>query len=198
MYTALISENLGLASGTALAHKLDGRQRVVVAFGEGDAAAGEKAEFHEAINFAAVNRLPLIVVIENNEMGQHTPASTYLVGTRTLRTLLPGIGIPGVIVDGQDVIAVHDAVQVAVTAPRGRGDESDRVQDLSAPWPLRGRPERLEWTNRVRKKKPTNGCGTGIRSSSSASSSSTRRSSNRPTSTASARKRETRSSTHSF
>jgi acetoin:2,6-dichlorophenolindophenol oxidoreductase subunit alpha len=115
MYTALISENLGLASGTALAHKLDGRERVVVAF-EGD-AAGAKAEFHEAINFAAVNRLPLIVVIENNEMGQHTPLSTYLVN-KDIADFAPGIGIPGVVVDGQDVIAVHEAVQTAVARAR--------------------------------------------------------------------------------
>jgi pyruvate dehydrogenase E1 component alpha subunit len=115
MYTALISENLGLASGTALAHKLDGKGRVVVAF-EGD-AAGAKAEFHEAINFAAVNRLPLIVVIENNAMGQHTPASTYLVN-KDIANFAPGWGIPGVVVDGQDVVAVHDAVQTAVARAR--------------------------------------------------------------------------------
>ena len=53
MYTALISENLGLACGTAMAHKLDGKGRVVVSF-EGDSSAA-KAEFHEAINFAGAN-----------------------------------------------------------------------------------------------------------------------------------------------
>lgn len=115
MYTALISENLGLACGTALAHKLDGKQRVVVAF-EGDSSAA-KAEFHEAINFAAANRLPLVVVVENNGMAQHTPTSTFLLN-KDIANYAQGIGIPGQIVDGQDVIAVHEAVQAAVARAR--------------------------------------------------------------------------------
>jgi pyruvate dehydrogenase E1 component alpha subunit len=119
MYTALIAENLGLAAGTGMAAKLDGKRRVVVAF-EGDSAAA-KAEFHEAINFAAANRLPMIVVIENNEMGQHTPSSTYLVN-KDIADFAPGWGIPGVVVDGQDVVAVHEAVQTAVDRARaGQG-----------------------------------------------------------------------------
>ena len=115
MYTALVAENLGLAAGTAMAAKLNGKGRVVVSF-EGDSAAA-KAAFHEAINFAAVNKLPMIVVIENNEMGQHTPLETYLV-SKDIANFAPGWGIPGVIVDGQDVIAVHDAVQTAVARAR--------------------------------------------------------------------------------
>ena len=135
MYTALIAENLGLAAGTALAHKLDGKQRVVVAF-EGDAAAA-KAEFHEAINFAAVNQLPLIVVIENNEMGQHTPASTYLVN-KDIADFAPGYGIPGAVVDGQDVIAVHEAVQTAVA--RARAGEGTSLIECKT-FRLRGHSE---------------------------------------------------------
>ncbi|HKQ83345.1 MAG TPA: thiamine pyrophosphate-dependent dehydrogenase E1 component subunit alpha [Steroidobacteraceae bacterium] len=115
MYTALVAENLGLAAGTALAAKLNGKKRVVVSF-EGDSAAA-KAEFHEAINFAAVNKLPMIIVVENNEMGQHTPLSTYLVN-KDIANFAPGYGIPGIVVDGQDVIAVHEAVQVAVARAR--------------------------------------------------------------------------------
>ena len=115
MYTALIAENLGLAAGTALGHKLDGKGRVVVSF-EGDSAAA-KAEFHEAITFAAVNKLPMVIVIENNEMGQHTPIETYLV-SKDVANYAKGIGIPGEIVDGQDVIAVHNAVQAAVARAR--------------------------------------------------------------------------------
>jgi pyruvate dehydrogenase E1 component alpha subunit len=121
MYTALIAENLGLAAGTALAAKLNGKRRVVVAF-EGDSSAA-KAEFHEAINFAAANRLPLIIVVENNEMGQHTPSSTYLVN-KNIADFAPGWGIPGVVVDGQDVIAVHEAVQTAVERARAGGGPS--------------------------------------------------------------------------
>lgn len=135
MYTALIAENLGLAAGTALAAKLDGKQRVVVAF-EGDSAAA-KAEFHEALNFAAANRLPMIVVIENNEMGQHTPSSTYLVN-KDIADFAPGYGIPGVVVDGQDVIAVHDAVQIAVA--RARAGEGPSLIECKT-YRLRGHSE---------------------------------------------------------
>ena len=135
MYTALVAENLGLATGTALAAKLNGKQRVVVSF-EGDSAAA-KAEFHEAINFAAVNRLPMIVVIENNEMGQHTPLDTYLVN-KDIAKFAPGWGIPGVVVDGQDVIAVHDAVQAAVA--RARAGEGPSLIECKT-YRLRGHSE---------------------------------------------------------
>ena len=135
MYTALVAENLGLAAGTALAAKLNGEQRVVVSF-EGDSAAA-KAEFHEAINFAAVNRLPMIVVVENNEMGQHTPLDTYLVN-KDIAKFAPGWGIPGVVVDGQDVIAVHDAVQAAVA--RARAGEGPSLIECKT-YRLRGHSE---------------------------------------------------------
>ncbi|HKT73731.1 MAG TPA: thiamine pyrophosphate-dependent dehydrogenase E1 component subunit alpha [Steroidobacteraceae bacterium] len=135
MYTALVAENLGLAAGTALAAKLSGKKRVVVSF-EGDSAAA-KAAFHEAINFAAVNRLPMIVVIENNEMGQHTPLETYLVN-KDIAHFAPGYGIPGVIVDGQDVIAVHEAVQAAVARARA-GDGVSLIECKT--YRLRGHSE---------------------------------------------------------
>lgn len=135
MYTALVAENLGLAAGTALAAKLNGKRRVVVSF-EGDSAAA-KAEFHEAINFAAVNKLPMIVVIENNEMGQHTPLSTYLVN-KDIANFAPGYGIPGVIVDGQNVLAVHDAVQAAVA--RARAGEGPSLIECKT-YRLRGHSE---------------------------------------------------------
>ena len=135
MYTALIAENLGLAAGTALAAKLNGKKRVVVAF-EGDSAAA-KAEFHEAINFAAANKLPMVVVIENNEMGQHTPSSTYLVN-RDIAKFAPGYGIPGFVVDGQDVIAVYEAVQAAVG--RARAGEGPSLIECKT-FRLRGHSE---------------------------------------------------------
>jgi TPP-dependent pyruvate/acetoin dehydrogenase alpha subunit len=115
MYTALIAENLGLAAGTAFANKLDGNGRVVVSF-EGDASAA-KAAFHEAIIFAAANKLPLVIVVENNEMAQQTPASSFLAN-KDIADFAIGFGIPGFKVDGQDVIAVHDAVQAAVARAR--------------------------------------------------------------------------------
>ena len=135
MYTALVAENLGLAAGTALAAKLNGKKRVVVSF-EGDSAAA-KAEFHEAINFAAVNKLPMIIVVENNEMGQHTPLSTYLVN-KDIANFAPGYGIPGVIVDGQNVLAVHDAVQAAVA--RARAGEGPSLIECKT-YRLRGHSE---------------------------------------------------------
>jgi TPP-dependent pyruvate/acetoin dehydrogenase alpha subunit len=135
MYTALIAENLGLAAGTALAAKLDGKRRVVMAF-EGDAAAA-KAEFHEALNFAAANKLPMIVVIENNEMGQHTPASTYLA-KKDIADFAPGYGIPGVIVDGQDMVAVFEASRAAVERARA-GDGPSLIECKT--YRLRGHSE---------------------------------------------------------
>jgi 2-oxoisovalerate dehydrogenase E1 component len=107
-----------VADGLALAAQLKGTKQVVATFiGEGSTSEGD---FHEAANLAAVWKLPVIIVIENNQWGLSTPASEQYA-CQDLADRAPGYGMPGAIVDGNDYLAVYDAVRAAADRAR-RGD----------------------------------------------------------------------------
>jgi 2-oxoisovalerate dehydrogenase E1 component len=110
---------LPVADGLALAAQLGGTGRVVAAF-TGDGATSE-GDFHEAVNLAAVWRLPVLFVIENNQYGLSTPASEQYA-CRDLADRGVGYGIPGVAADGNDVLTVFQAASSAADrARRGLG-----------------------------------------------------------------------------
>src|SRR5687768_14903989 len=108
-----------VADGLALAAQLRGERRVAATF-SGDGGTSE-GDFHEAVNLAAVWKLPVLFVIENNQYGLSTPvAEQYACADLADRGI--GYGIPGVVVDGNDVLAVVEAVgRAAVRARRGDG-----------------------------------------------------------------------------
>ncbi|MDQ1568344.1 MAG: 2-oxoisovalerate dehydrogenase component, partial [Actinomycetota bacterium] len=106
---------LPVADGLALAGRLRGEARVVAVF-SGDGGTSE-GDFHEALNLAAVWRLPVLFVVENNGWGLSTPTSEQYA-CADLADRAEGYGMAGVIVDGNDVLAVMAAVGEA--AERGR------------------------------------------------------------------------------
>lgn len=108
-----------VAAGVALGFKLRGTDRVAVNFiGEGGTSTGD---FHEGLNMAAVLRVPLVLVIENNGWAFSTPASQQYASA-TLAERGRCYGIPGVRVDGGDAIAVLREMRAAVArARRGEG-----------------------------------------------------------------------------
>ena len=108
-----------VADGLALAAQLRGERRVAATF-SGDGGTSE-GDFHEAVNLAAVWKLPVLFVIENNQYGLSTPVSEqYACADLADRGI--GYGIPGVVVDGNDVLAVVEAVgRAAVRARSGDG-----------------------------------------------------------------------------
>ncbi len=110
---------LPVADGLALGAQLRGTRRVAATF-TGDGATSE-GDFHEAVNLAAVWKLPVLFVIENNQYGLSTPTSEqYACADLADRGV--GYGLPGVVVDGNDVLAVYRAVRVAAArARRGEG-----------------------------------------------------------------------------
>jgi len=110
---------LPVADGLALAAQLRGTRRVAAAFiGEGATSEGD---FHEAVNLAAVWKLPVLFVIENNQYALSTSAAEQYA-CRDLADRGLGYGIPGVIVDGNDLLAVYRAVAAAAKrARRGEG-----------------------------------------------------------------------------
>ncbi len=110
---------LPVADGLALAFQLRGERRVAVAF-SGDGGTSE-GDFHEALNLAAVWKLPVVFVIENNQYGLSTPVCEQYA-CRALADRAVGYGMPGVTADGNDLLAVVSAVgDVAARARNGEG-----------------------------------------------------------------------------
>jgi 2-oxoisovalerate dehydrogenase E1 component len=110
---------LPVADGLALAAQLKREARVAAAF-TGDGATSE-GDFHEAANLAAVWKLPVLFVIENNQYGLSTPVVEQYA-CRQLADRGLGYGMPGLAVDGNDLLAVHAAVSdAAARARRGEG-----------------------------------------------------------------------------
>ncbi len=124
-----------VAVGYALAARLKGEDTVVMTFiGDGGAQTGE---FHEAVNFAAVHRLPVVVVIENNQYAYSTPnQQEYACRFLAYRAL--GYGCFGEVVDGTDVELVYEACCRAVERAR-RGEGPTLLETLT--FRMRGHAE---------------------------------------------------------
>ncbi len=103
------------AVGIALAAKVRGTDQVAMTFmGEGSSNQGD---VHEGLNFAAIHKLPFILVIENNGYAISVPAAKQLA-VENVADRAPGYGIPGVVVDGADVLACYRASRDAVERAR--------------------------------------------------------------------------------
>jgi acetoin:2,6-dichlorophenolindophenol oxidoreductase subunit alpha len=112
---AIVGAGLPVAVGAAFSAKLKGEDRVALTFfGDGTTNIGT---FHEALNMAAVWKAPVVFIIENNLYGEYSPVrETTPIDDLAQRAR--SYDIPGVVVDGQDIEAVHAAVQTAVTRAR--------------------------------------------------------------------------------
>ena len=117
--SGILGSSIPTAVGAALGSQLQGNDRVAVPF-FGDGASNEGA-FHESINLAAVWKLPVIFVCENNQYAV-TSSFKKMVAVENIADRAASYAIPGVLVDGQDVIAMYEAVSEAVTRARaGQG-----------------------------------------------------------------------------
>lgn len=108
-----------VAAGAALALKYRGSSNIVyVFFGDG---ATSRGDWHEGVNFAAVQKLPLVLICNNNQYAYSTPLQQQMACAH-VADRAPGYGIPGEIVDGNDPFAVYHAAQRAAShARRGLG-----------------------------------------------------------------------------
>src|SRR6187397_1627228 len=113
-----IATHVPHAAGLAWGKKLRGESTVAIAY-FGDGATSEGA-FHEGANFAAVMQAPLILFCNNNYWAISTPL-TAQTRAETLADKAVGYGMPGVRVDGADVLAVYEATREAVGRARGGG-----------------------------------------------------------------------------
>jgi TPP-dependent pyruvate/acetoin dehydrogenase alpha subunit len=115
---SIVGAGVPIAAGSALAARFDGGGSVTfVSIGEG---AMNQGSVHEALNFAAVFQLPLVMVIENNLYSELTPIAS-MIATATLAERGPAYGIPAVRVDGNDVDEVESAVREAAVRARDGG-----------------------------------------------------------------------------
>ncbi|MFQ5966201.1 MAG: thiamine pyrophosphate-dependent enzyme [Acidimicrobiia bacterium] len=105
------------AAGIAYALKAD-KQPGVVAVYAGEGATSE-GDWHEAMNFAGIHRLPMICVIENNRYAISVPEQEEVAGSLAARGA--GYGMPGVAVDGNDALSVYEAMRNAVERARSGG-----------------------------------------------------------------------------
>jgi TPP-dependent pyruvate/acetoin dehydrogenase alpha subunit len=114
-----LGDMLPVMAGVTLTFKMRKEPRVgLVYVGDGATSTGA---FHEGINFAAVQRCPLVVIVENNRYAYSTPTSKQCAAER-LADKAAGYGIPGVRADGNDVIAAYQVTRDAVArARRGEG-----------------------------------------------------------------------------
>ncbi|MCI0880459.1 MAG: thiamine pyrophosphate-dependent dehydrogenase E1 component subunit alpha [Chloroflexi bacterium] len=125
--SGILGSAIPTAVGAALGSKLQGNDRVAVPF-FGDGASNEGA-FHESINLAAIWKLPVIFLCENN---QYAVSSSFkkMVASENISDRAASYNIPGVLVDGQDVIAMYEAVSVAVARARA-GDGPSLIEGLT-------------------------------------------------------------------
>jgi TPP-dependent pyruvate/acetoin dehydrogenase alpha subunit len=114
----IVGAGLPIACGAALAAQLEGAGAVAACF-FGDGATGE-GEFHESLNIAALWKLPLLFVCENNRYGAGNAVESVRA-VLEIATHAAAYGLPGVSVDGNDVLAVREAAADAVERAR-RGD----------------------------------------------------------------------------
>jgi pyruvate dehydrogenase E1 component alpha subunit len=119
-----MAASVPVAAGMALACRQRGEDRVVLTFfGDGATSTGA---WHEGVNFAAVFRLPVVLVLENNQYAYSTPLDRQ-TAAQAFVDKGPGYGIPAEAVDGNDVVTVFEAARRAVDRAR-RGDGPSMIE----------------------------------------------------------------------
>jgi pyruvate dehydrogenase E1 component alpha subunit len=118
-FVSHLADNMPVAAGAALAFKMRGESRVVFA-GTGDGGTS-RGDFHEAMNFAAVRKLPVVFFCNNNQYAYSTPMRLQMAIADVVERA-KAYGMPGEIVDGNDVAAVYLAAKRAIDQARaGKG-----------------------------------------------------------------------------
>jgi len=112
---SIVGSNMPLAAGIGLAFQFNGKGQVAVSF-FGDGASNQGA-FHESMNLCAIWKLPVIYFCENNRYASSTGVATS-TSVEDISVRAQGYGVPGITVDGMDVLAVHEVVAEAVRRAR--------------------------------------------------------------------------------
>src|SRR4249920_1006638 len=128
--TSMLGANLPVAAGLGLTFKMEQTDNVVVAyFGEG---ASNTGDFHEALNFAGVQRLPIVFVCENNQYAYSVPIEKSMA-IDDVADRAHSYGFDGVAINGNDVLAVYQSTQGALARARG-GDGPTLIECKTYRW----------------------------------------------------------------
>src|SRR6201993_719016 len=128
--TSMLGANLPVAAGLALTFKMEKTDNVVIAyFGEGASNVGD---FHEALNFAGVQQLPVVFVCENNQYAYSVPIEKSMA-IDDVADRAESYGFDGVAINGNDVLAVYQATQGALARAR-HGDGPTLIECKTYRW----------------------------------------------------------------
>ena len=116
---SMLGSLIPVCCGVALSFQMRREKRVALTWiGEGGSNVGD---FHEGLNLAGVLKLPLVVILENNKYAYSTPVE-FQTAAKNFHCRAEGYGVPGLAVDGNDVLAMYEATRKAVDRARaGRG-----------------------------------------------------------------------------
>src|SRR5215470_9092793 len=128
--TSMLGANLPVGAGFALTFKMERTDHVVVAyFGEG---ASNTGDFHEALNFAGVQQLPIVFVCENNQYAYSVPVEKSMA-IDDVADRAESYGFDGVAINGNDVLAVYQSAQGALARARS-GDGPTLIECKTYRW----------------------------------------------------------------
>jgi pyruvate dehydrogenase E1 component alpha subunit len=128
--TGVVGSGIPTSVGIALALKMRQSDKVLLSFfGDG---ASNLGEFHESLNMAAIWKLPVVFICENNQYGMSGPAQT-MSAVSPISVRSTAYGMPGETVDGNDVLAVYGAVQTAIERARA-GEGPSLVETYTYRW----------------------------------------------------------------
>lgn len=126
----IVAGGIPIATGAALASKLKKDNKVTICF-FGDGAANEGV-FHESLNMAGLWKLPVVYICENNLYGMSNPVSKS-TAVKDIAQRAESYNMPGVIVDGNDIVEVYKAVKEAVDRAR-RGEGATLIESKTYRW----------------------------------------------------------------
>ena len=150
---SMLGDSIPVAAGIAMGARMRGRSLVAMAWiGDGATSTGA---FHEGLNFAAVQKIPLVVVAEDNKYAYSTPVAKQMAITR-IDERAAAYGIPHELVDGNDILAVYDVARRMVDRARAGegasliGIDTMRMQGHAQHDDARYVPKELlsEWSER--------------------------------------------------
>ncbi len=120
-FVSMLADTVPVAAGIAMAYKMRGQRNVVLCyFGDG---ATSRGDWHEGLNLAAVQKAPVIYLCNNNQYAYSTPLEKQMP-IQDISIRAQGYAMPGVTVDGNDVLAVYGATREAVDRARNGGGPS--------------------------------------------------------------------------
>jgi TPP-dependent pyruvate/acetoin dehydrogenase alpha subunit len=114
-FVSMLADNVPVAAGIGMAFKMRREDRVVLCyFGDG---ATSRGDWHEGMNIAAVHKLPVVYICNNNQYAYSTPLELQMA-IENVADRAVAYNIPGIVVDGNDVLAVHESTRAAIDRAR--------------------------------------------------------------------------------